>query len=502
MKPCFPSQLQEFPFKQEDIADIWRWAKTRYIDKGASFEDTIHGMSSDLGLRKEHVAQAFLSPKVARTITNDVWLKMQRRRDTINYAQRVVESLNDSSLLHKIHQAYNIPRSALTFGHGGVFPMTHMGQYLFIPSRWATFLKTSANAWRFMSPKQYEIAIQRHLADPDYIMARRASKSVDPLQPTVGILNNSKGKSTWTDRGFNSLKIARLDLFKQEFHKLPIEERTLENAKPIMSVIDAGTGEVNLGKAGQFMGTTFFAPKLIPARFKASIIDPIKAAKTFGNWKNASAGERQAARIVMKQQAQTVAFYGAALALNQGLNIAFGSKDKVNFTDPSKGDWLAFKIGGLSIRPPNALIEVLRLTGGMIAPFTKTRKELRGEQPEAVAAHRVADYLRYKLHPTIRVGLEGTTGTDLFGRKLPFTGLRESLTGETPKVTPKKPEVGVTEYVLGKGPIPAGGAAREFYDMLREEGMSHADAKAWIRAISVGLIESEGISAHEAHQNQ
>lgn len=502
MRPCFPSQLQQFPFKQEDIADIWRHAKEKYIDRGASFEDTIGGMAGDLGLRKEHVAQAFLSPKVARNLSNEVWTKMQRRRDAINHARQVVESLNDSSLLHKIQQAYNIPRSALTIGHGGVFPMTHMGQFLFIPSRWATFLRTSANAWKFMSPAQYEIAIQRHLADPDYTMARRASRSVDPLQPTVGILNNAKGKSSWTDRGFNSLKIARLELFKKEFHKLPVEAQTLENAKPIMSVIDAATGEVHLGQFGKFMGATFFAPKLIPARFKASVVDPIRAVKTFADWKNASAGERQAARAVMKQQVQTVAFYGAALALNAGLNQALGSKDRVNFSDPSKGDWLAFKVGGLAVRPPNALLEILRLTGGMIMPFTKTQKELRGESPEAVAANRVADYLRYKLHPTIRTGLEVASGTDLFGRKLPFTGIRERLTGETPKVTEKKPAVTLPEYAIGKGPIPLGGGAREFYDMLREEGMSHGDAKAWLRAIAVGAIESEGIAAHETHQNQ
>lgn len=501
MKPCFTSQIKDYPFTDDEVADVWRHAKSDYIDKGRSFEETIDGLANDLGMRKEHVVQAFTMPKVRRIIPNDVWLKMQRRRDAVQSARHVVEGINDSSLLKKIRDAYNVPRAALTFGHGGVFPITHMGQYLFIPSRWATFFRTSANAWKFMSPKQYEIAIQRHLADPYYPIARRASRSVDPAQPTVGILNKS-AKSRWTDRGFNSLKIARLELFKKEFSRLPLEEQTLENAKPIMSVIDAATGEVNLGKAGAFMSSTFFAPKLIPARFKSSIIDPAKAVSTFANWKTATAGERQAARTVMKNEVQTIAFFASALAVNQGLNMALGSKDRVNIADPTKGDWLSFKVSGLSIRPPNALIEVVRLLGGMIAPFAKTRKELRGEQPEAVAAHRVADYLRYKLHPAIRAGLELTTGTDLFGRRLPFTGAREKVTGERPKDTPTKPPIGWTEYIANKGPIPLGGGVREFYDMLREEGLSHPDAKAWIKAAAVTALEAEGMSAHEAHEKK
>lgn len=498
-KPCFVSQIKDFPFKDEDVADIWRLARTEFIDKGASFEETIKGVSDMLGMRHEHIAQAFTMPKVRRVISNDMWQKQQRRRDAVNNARMMVESVHEPALLKKIRDAYNVPRSALVFGHGGVFPMTHMGQSLFVPTEWKTFFKASSNAWRAMSAKQYEIAIQRHLADPDYMVARRASKSVDPTQPTVGILNKT-GKSTWGSRGFNSLKIARLSLFKEMWHKLMPEERTAENAKAIMNVVDHATGEVHVGKAGAFMAKVFFAPKLIPARFMAAIVDPIRAVKTMANWKNASAGERMAARFVMKRQAQTLAFYGAALALNQGLNQFLGSKDKVNMTDPTRGDWLSFKIAGLQIRPPNAVIETLRLAGGMVSPFFASNKALRGDDPSAVAAHRAADYLRYKLHPTIQTGLEVAQGTDLFDRPLPYKGLRELATGEAPKESERHSKVTLPEYVLGKGPIPLGAGVREYYDLLREQGMSHQDAKQWLRVISVSLTESTGILAHEARE--
>lgn len=498
LKPCFPSQLKEFPFKDEDVSDIWRIAKAEFIDKGASFDETIKGMSDLLGMRSEHIAQAFTMPKVRRVVSNDMWQKQQRRRDTLMYAKQTVESLHEPALLKKIRDAYNVPRSALVFGHGGVFPMTHMGQSLFVPTEWKTFFKASANAWRAMSPKQYEIAIQRHLADPDYLIARRASKSVDPTQPTVGILNRS-GKSKWSDRGFNSLKIARLELFKDMWHKLTPEERVLDNAKAIMNVVDHATGEVHLGKAGAFMAKVFFAPKLIPARFMAAIVDPIKAAGTAANWKNASAGERMAARFVMKRQAQTIAFYAGALALNQGLNQWLGAKDQVNMTNPTKSDWLSFKIGGLTLRPPNAVIETMRLAGGLVAPFLASNKQLRGDAPDAAATHRLTDYFRYKLHPTIQTGLEVIKGTDLFKRPLPYPGLRELATGEKPKESPKNPKIEWPEYLIGKGPIPFGGATREFYDLLREQGMNHAGAKLWLRAIGVGAIELTGVQAHETH---
>lgn len=495
--PCFQSQVKEFPFTQDEVADIWRLARENYIDKGKSFEETISGMATDLGMRKEHIAQAFTMPKVVRAITNDVWKKLAARRDAISQARQVVEGMNDSAFKKAIQTAYDVPRSALVFGHGGVFPVTHMGQYIFIPSRWGTFLKTSANAWRFMSEKQYEIAIQRHLADPYYDIARRASKSVDPGQETVGILKNMQG---WTGRGFNSLKIARLDLFKQEFSQLPKSEQTLANAKPIMNVIDAATGEVNLGSIGKYMSKVFFAPKLLPARLKSAIIDPVKAASTFANWKEATAGERQSARIVLKQQAQTIAFYAAAMALNEAVNQVVGSNNHINYSDPTKGDWLAFKIGGLTIRPPNALIEVLRLGGGMIAPFFSKNKTLRGQSPESVASSHAADYLRYKLHPTFRIASELTSGVDLFGRPLPFQGVRQLATGEDARATAAKPKIEIPEYILGKGPIPLGGGVREFYDLLREEGMDHARAKDWIKAAAVLGIEGTGVTAHESHE--
>jgi hypothetical protein len=496
LKPCFPSQLKDFPFKDEDVADIWRIAKAEFIDKGASFDETVRGMADLLGMRHEHIAQAFTMPKVRRVVSNDMWQKQQRRRDAINHAKMMVESVHDPALLKKIRDAYNVPRAALVAGHGGVFPMTHMGQSLFVPTEWKTFFRASANAWRSMSPKQYEIAIQRHLADPDYMAARRASKSVDPTQPTVGILNRG-GKSHWADRGFNSLKIARLDLFKQMWHKLESTERTPENAKAIMNVVDHATGEVHLGKAGAVMAKVFFAPKLIPARFMAAVVDPIKAVGTVANWRNASAGERAAARFVMKRQVQTVAFYAGALALNQGLNEWLGSKDKVNFTDPTKSDWLSFKIAGLNVRPPNAVIETIRLAGGLIAPFFASDKTLRGESPSSAAAHRVADYFRYKLHPTIQTGLELAQGADLFKRPTPYPGLRELATGNKPKASASHPAISWPEYILGKGPIPGGAAVREFYDLLREQGMNHMDARKWLRIISVGATESLGIQAHE-----
>lgn len=497
--PCYISQVEKFPWEQDEIADIWRLARENYIDQGKSLEETVSGLARDLGMRKEHIVQAFTMPKVVRNVTNDVWSKLNHRREVLSEARQVVEGMNDSRFKKAIETIYDIPRSALTFGHGGVFPVTHMGQYIFIPSRWGTFFKTSANAWGFVGKageKRYEIAVQRHLADPYYAIARRASKSVDLAQETVGILKNMKG---WTGRGFNSLKIARLDLFKKEFSQLPREEQTLANAKPIMSVIDAATGEVNLGSIGQYMAKVFFAPKLLPARLKSAALDPARAVKTFANWKEASAGERQAARVVLKQQVQTVVFYAAAMALNEAVNQVSGSDNHVNFTDPTKGDWLAFKIGGLTIRPPNAFVEVLRLAGGIVTPFLSDNKTLRGKSPESVASARVADYLRYKLHPTFRLGSELASGVDLFGRPLPFPGARQLVTGEEAKATEAKPQIDVAEYTLGKGPIPLGGAAREFYDMLREEGMDHAQAKTWLKAVAVLGIEATGVTAHESH---
>lgn len=499
-KPCFISQIKDFPFTQDEIADIWKLAKGKYIDTGHTFDETIDGMAADLGMNKLHIVQAFTAPKTLRVVGNAMWNKLQDRRAAIEKAKMVVRDINRSGLAKKIDKLYNFPRSALTFGHGGVFPVTHMGTLAF-SRHIGTFLNTTAQAWSFAGKggkARYEIAIQNHLADPDYTIARRASKSVDPGQQTVGILHGMTG---WSGRGFNTLKIARLELFKKEWRKLAPEDQTLDAAKSIMNVVDSATGEVSLGSAGKWLAKGLFAPKLLPARFKMAFVDPYRAINTAVHWKNATAGERLAAKFVMKNTAGVIGFYTAALALNQGINFAVGSEDEVNFTDPSKGDWLSFKIAGYNIRPPNAIIEVVRLMGGMIAAFATSEKQSRGKHPEQLALEKLADYARYKLHPSVRLVSEVASGKDLFGRPVPFPGIKELVTGDELKVKKSKPPIDPVEYILGKGPIPVGGAAREFYTLLREEGLDHTDTKAWLRSAVVFGVEAGGIQIHEAHDS-
>lgn len=518
--PCYPAQVKKFDFTQEEIRDIWDLAKKDYFDKGKEFDDAVNGISKQRGLNPEHVVQAFQSPKVIRLIGRDLFKTLSRRRQALIEARSLVEGFDRPKFVKAVDAAYNLPRSALTWGHGGVFPVTHMGQYIFIPSRWGTFFKTAGRAWSYIGKSgeaRYEAATQRHLADPYYDVARQASKSVDLGTATVGILKNMKG---WSGRGFNTLKLARLDLFKKEFtraiseaDRVDLESRApisdarwkelVEIAKPIMDRVDAATGDVHMGKtATAIMTKAFFAPKLLPARFKSAIVDPVRAAKTFANWSEASAGERQAAKMVAKNQVQTVASYAALMAINQAILTASGSDDEVNWSDPTSSDWLAFKVAGFSIRPPNALIETLRLIGNVITPYAASNKTLRGESPTTRAGHNIADYLLYKLHPTIRLGAEVSSGEDTFRRRLPFEGIRQHLTGERVKASESKPPVSAAEYALQKGPIPFGGAAREFYQMFRDEGMDHQTAKGWLRTAAVFAVESQGIPIHESHKKE
>ena len=51
--PCYLSDLKDPGFDTDQVADIWKYAKSNYIDKGAKFEDTIKGVANDLGLKPD-----------------------------------------------------------------------------------------------------------------------------------------------------------------------------------------------------------------------------------------------------------------------------------------------------------------------------------------------------------------------------------------------------------------------------------------------------------------
>lgn len=242
-----------------------------------------------------------------------------------------------------------------------------------------------------------------------------------------------------------------------------------------------GKGIVQRG----WMSKLFFAPQLLPARWAASLTDPMRAIGTYGRWQTARIGERAAANFVARRTAQSIAATAGILALNEAVNKMSGSPHHVNFSDPSKTDWLRLKVGGYNV-PMSFTYEPIRLAIQMIASGQHPR---RGEGTSQAFFRPLEQYGVSKLHPTIGKTVEGLYGRQIMTeRPLPFRKV-------SPFFEPRKKEkepVGTGEFLASIGPIPLGEGARELHHMLTEEGMSKTDAMTWIRALAFAALGSVG----------
>src|SRR5262249_46050823 len=129
-------------------------------------------------------------------------------------------------------------------------------------------------------------------------------------------------------------------------------------------------------------------------------------------------GEKYLAKQTVKNVAGFAATYMASLALNQAILTLAGSDDKVNFTDPSKGDWLRHKVKGRSLELTGGLISTIDFLGKLGSVMYQPP---RGETGYSAGAKATGQYLRGKLAPGAALPVELATRTDYSGRPLPFS---------------------------------------------------------------------------------
>jgi hypothetical protein len=494
--PCTPSQVSRDALDKAltppRVAAIWRYAKDAYIDKGAAFEDTLSGVSNDLGIPREWVQHAFTKPKALRPVTNETFIKQEARRRAIRIAKAEVAAGDTPGVVKLIGTLTSIPRRLLTLGHGPVFPVTHALDLAF--TQWGDYWKGVGNAWRFASKAEHAKAMDALRNDDLYPVARRSGLVVDPDQGPQGILIGGTAPHSWAMRSWDSLKVTRMELFKDRWSQIPEGERSREMGKDIASQINHATGAMSPGEWG-FGGASklMFAPMLTASKLSKTFIDP---AKTVLTWSKLLTGqqvpfaERNIAALRTRKAAQYLAGYAGLLAVNQGLLMATGSDERVNLTDPSKSDFLRPKFGGRTLNTRGTM-ELFRLIGQLVSISQKNHFELHGKSKTDLSRDAVAKYAQYKINPAIQLGAEVALGEDTFGRPLPWS--------DNPG-TMMKPRYSTTEYTLSKGPIYLGGAAREIYDGLREQGIAPTDAISLIRGLAAHpdiALKGAGVGAME-----
>ena len=369
-------------------------------------------------------------------------------------------------------------------GHGTVGMITHAGINVFNPAEWAIYWPHFAKQFSLVASRAtHEQALQDLAREPNYVTARRAglansaSKAMDDYQ---------KGFRGWFgqmgNRGFDALKIYRQARFSQAWEKLPQSMQTPEYAKMLADSINHSTGYVkaNIPTA---LSIPFFAPRLEASRWAYIWGDSFKAAKTFAGWEKATPEQQAFASMHVKRLAITAGTYAAFLAANDGLLKASGSKQKLNWNDPKKPDWLAFKVGGFNVSIISPMLTEVRLLGNLLHAAVGIRhgSELKDSR-RAEQDHYLALYAEGKLSPFGQFVNEVRGQSDWRGRPLPFSD------DKVPSYL-KREGVGkesYAEWVATQAlPIPLEDAIKEVW---AEQGMSDARIQAYTKGLIVGAV--------------
>jgi hypothetical protein len=172
------------------------------------------------------------------------------------------------------------------------------------------------------------------------------------------------------------------------------------------------------------------------------------------------------------------------LALNAAMLKASGSDDKVNFTDPSKPDWLRFKVKGRAIDPTGGIISTIGFLGRLANAAIEKPKY--GDTRYATMGKIAAEQARSKLSPAAGVATDVVTRSDFRGRPLPFS---------SDKGTPTKPRYTYPEYISNRvAPIPMSAGIRDFYDQMEKQGVPMQTTRQIIDA-AMKHGKSAGIAA-------
>lgn len=385
-------------------------------------------------------------------------------RNYVGSLRAKAERANMSPLSKAATTASNTFFNIATFAHGTVGPITHAGENIFHPSRWGNYMKNVGRTWgNTFSPKFYEEQMARHVADPNFEMWRKAGLANDPSVHYDEYQNAQMQKmfgfvGKMGTRGFDALKTMRQDFANSRWNRLSEQQRTPEMAKAIADLVNHSTGAIrSKALSGSIPRGLFFAAPLEASRWARILGDPYKAVDIYTKMARGKAtpSEKYFAKNVVKGHAEFLATYLGALALNAAALKASGSDDKVNFTDPSKPDWLRFKVKGRAVDPTGGIISTI----GFLGRLGATVKE--GDYGEA--GKTAARQFRTKLAPAAGLATDAIFRSDFSRRPLPFS----SKPG-----TPLNPKYTYPEYISSRiAPIPMSAGIRDFYDEMRKAGV-------------------------------
>ncbi len=484
-------------FTPQDTKDIWDYAKKEYIDKGRSVNDMLKGVSIDLGLTSKQVLKAFENTKGTKVISDEMFRLQSVRRKADAKVKQYIQDANSSRLGRWARAVPNFFFRKAIFGHGTVGMITHAGMNIFRPTiariYWNNFRRQFKNSFGAFTDKgmaDYEKNMQHLQNDPLFITAKRAGVKVDPTERS----DDYTGLKKWAvsqkimgggDRGFNALKQFRMDYFTNEYNRLSEAEKAdPETLKEIAKIINHSTGTTNHNVAG-VINTTVFAPRLELSKWARIVTDPLKALTTIGRWDKATPAEQAASKFVIRKTGEVMATYLTGLAINQSLLWATGSKQSINFTDPTKKDWLKFKMGGETVDASGGIVSTMGFMAHILSiPFLSVDKNGKLSDGKTKADELMKtgwDYATSKASPFASTAKDVITSHDFRGNTMPWSN-DKPLNKYAHKLTWK-------EYLLNsQAPIPIAEASRSMYESMEERGMSTVQIDAFLTGLMKGFI--------------
>lgn len=494
------------------------WAKVKeYLEKGEDgFDDIRHKVATDLGMRVEDVTKELTANKQTKRLADDVWRKQEALRRFQYQAKRW---LKGAAIPEWEKALATLPQAAFAAKvgfHGLVAEGTHAPMLAFQPRFYANYFRDFGKMYKLVGwpHKQanarayYEMQVQDLLRRPNYIKARRAGLQNDPsnfeeyasidlqgkvnkglekIDPKVADYFNSI--AGMGNRGYSILKILRQDLFDQRWNALPESKQTPEFAKEIATIVNHVTGVTEAGASGasKWPNLVLFAPRLLGSRYMWLAGDPIRAGKimvnTLINWKSTTPAEKYFAIEQVKEKAWVVGTLLALLKANQGMLSATDSDQKINFTDPMKGDFLNFKAAGMRASYGSAMVNMAKLPVKLYAIRASDGGKLKNLiYPDEDSAKVIEQFVRSQASPIANIAADLWFKADSQNRPLPISERPVPKRLQAQGIGPYTWPEWATEAAL---PIPAEEAAREVWKHMGMNEEQIKDARRTMAAISI-----------------
>lgn len=486
-------------FTTDEAKAIWNYTKKNYIDKGIEYSESLRRASEDLGLTWEQVANAVVTPKL-KPISDELFIKRSAANKNREATKRWIDEKDKSKLSKFWKKFIGFPKAAMTFGHGHVFIGTHAAQNLTDPRYVGKTLKGMVKAFTYSYGNQgnYERDMQALKNDANFVKAKKAGLANDPdnihFDEEQSYQNFIKKVGKTGERGFNAVKVLRQQMFNVEYNKLTeAEKQNPKVLKRLAGLINNWTGATNL-KTPNWVKDATFSSSMEGSRWERIANGPKAATYAIkGLMGNATPDQKAFAKVWFKRAGRSLGTYMSLLAANAAVQSITNPDKKINFTDPTKSDFLLPKFGNheVTIDLSAGLLSSIGLLSRLGKYSFGNEKGLpKGKSRGQSMLEATGSYARGKLSPSASIGLEAATNTDFGGNVVPWSS-------DKPKTG--KRQLGYGEYITGHfAPLPIAEGFRIMEKSAEEKGISKPQLEDIKKGLAVAAFSGAlGIKTKE-----